>query len=330
MTKLDELVSVLGGKNVVIQTHNFPDPDAIASAFGLQYLLKTRDIDTRIVYFGKFDKVTFKLLTEHLGIEAINADGYEGNEEDYVINVDGQKFNANFTDLIGHEIACIDHHPWVTNYEYAFTDHRILGACSTIITDYFTENAIPIPENVATALLYGIKVDTQNFTTGVTNHDIHAFSILNDLADQKFILRLDKNDLAIEDLRAYGAAIQNLYASDGLGFVHIPFDCPDRLIAMVSSFILSLNCVDLSIVYADRNRGLKFSLRSEIQGFQSGDLIHMALAGIGDGGGHAMMAGGVIFPEHMDDLGKDPDVVIRKRFLNAFHTLKAEQENSET
>lgn len=31
-----ELVEILKGHKTYIQTHNFPDPDAIASAFGLQ------------------------------------------------------------------------------------------------------------------------------------------------------------------------------------------------------------------------------------------------------------------------------------------------------
>ena len=35
-----KLVELLKGNVVYIQTHNFPDPDAIASAFGLQYFLK--------------------------------------------------------------------------------------------------------------------------------------------------------------------------------------------------------------------------------------------------------------------------------------------------
>ena len=42
MTKLDELVTQINREHVYIQTHNFPDPDAIASAFGLQELLKLR------------------------------------------------------------------------------------------------------------------------------------------------------------------------------------------------------------------------------------------------------------------------------------------------
>ncbi|MBO4926633.1 MAG: DHH family phosphoesterase [Clostridiales bacterium] len=322
MTKLDELAALIGNKNVVIQTHNFPDPDAVATAFGLQYLLSTRNISADIVYFGKIDRVTLKLMTEQLKIKLILVDDFTGTEDDLVINVDGQKNNANFTDLIGHEIACIDHHPWVTEYEYEFVDHRIVGACATIIYDYFKENNIPIPTNVATALLYAIKIDTQNFTKGVTDADIDAFATLNNLADQALIVRLDSNELEIDDLRAYGAAIQNFVTSKGVGFVHIPFDCPDRLIAMVSSFILSLDCVVLSVVYAERNGGLKFSIRSEVPDFQSGDWVHLALAGIGDGGGHPSMSGGVIFPEMMPTLGDDPDKAIRKRFLQALRALK--------
>ena len=39
MSKLNDLVALFQGCPVYIQTHNFPDPDAIASAFGLQKLL---------------------------------------------------------------------------------------------------------------------------------------------------------------------------------------------------------------------------------------------------------------------------------------------------
>jgi len=322
MTRLDELVSLIGDGRAVIQTHNFPDPDAVASAFGLQYLLSTRNIHADIVYFGKFDKVTLKLMTELLHIKTFSAETYDGREEDLIINVDGQKNNANFTDLIGREIACIDHHTWVTDYEYDFVDHRIFGACATIIVDYFKENDIPIPTDVATALLYAIKIDTQNFTTGVKENDIEAFAMLNSIADQSLLLRLDSNELEIRDLRAYGAAIQNFVASDGVGFVHIPFDCPDRLIAMVSNFILSLNCVVLSVVYAERNGGLKFSIRSELPDFNAGDWVHLALGGIGDGGGHMTMAGGIIFPEMLPVLGDDPDHEIRDRFLKALTSMK--------
>ena len=39
MTNLDTILNHIKNKHVYIQTHTFPDPDAIASAFGLQQLL---------------------------------------------------------------------------------------------------------------------------------------------------------------------------------------------------------------------------------------------------------------------------------------------------
>lgn len=42
MTKLQELLKQINRKHVYIQTHNFPDPDAIASALGIQELIKAQ------------------------------------------------------------------------------------------------------------------------------------------------------------------------------------------------------------------------------------------------------------------------------------------------
>ena len=50
MTKLQELLKQINRKHVYIQTHNFPDPDAIASALGIQELLKRNGISSTICY----------------------------------------------------------------------------------------------------------------------------------------------------------------------------------------------------------------------------------------------------------------------------------------
>lgn len=66
MTNFDKLVSVINSKQVYIQTHNFPDPDAISSAFGLQKLLKTRNIAATICYKGKIDRNNIKKMWSFL------------------------------------------------------------------------------------------------------------------------------------------------------------------------------------------------------------------------------------------------------------------------
>jgi hypothetical protein len=48
-----KLVELLKNHRVFIQTHNFPDPDAIASGFGLQYFLREHGVESTICYDGK-------------------------------------------------------------------------------------------------------------------------------------------------------------------------------------------------------------------------------------------------------------------------------------
>ena len=53
-----KLIKICEGKHVYIQTHNFPDPDAIASAYGLQKLFENFGIASTIIYVGKIDKLS--------------------------------------------------------------------------------------------------------------------------------------------------------------------------------------------------------------------------------------------------------------------------------
>ena len=77
MTKLDELVTQINREHVYIQTHNFPDPDAIASAFGLQELLKLRGIHATICYKGKIDRYSTDKLREILDIRLVNIENID-------------------------------------------------------------------------------------------------------------------------------------------------------------------------------------------------------------------------------------------------------------
>ena len=320
--RFEQLLKLAKERKVYIQTHDYPDPDALASAYGIQYLLKTQGVEAPICYFGTVDKVNIRMMMDIFEIDALTRQEMDEVDEDsVVINIDCQKNNSNLTDMHGEELVCIDHHPWVTDVRYDVVIHKIVGACATIVTQLFKELEVPIPKEIATALLYGIKMDTRNLCAGVTDDDLEAFAVLHHLADEKKILRLDNNSLQLSDLRAYGAAIQNIAVYGKMGFVHIPFDCPDGLIASVSNFILALDAVEIAVVYAERGRGLKFSVRSELSDINAGQLINLALRDIGNGGGHMTMAGGLVFAERMSVLGVDPDISIRRRFVETFATL---------
>ena len=85
---------------------------------------------------------------------------------------------------------------------------------------------------------------------------------------------------------------------------------------MISDFILGLDVVAFSVVYAKRDGGYKFSVRNETPNYHAGTITQKALEGLGGGGGHFSMAGGIILSECVKQLGDNPDFMIRKRFLD--------------
>ena len=322
----ENLIEQIKGKRVFIQTHNFPDPDAIGASFGLQGIFKHYGVESTLCYVGQIDRVNTKKMTElcHIDIYPESMLPVEMREEDPIICVDSQKNAGNIKDLIGDEIACIDHHPLVEEKGFAYLDVKKVGSCATIIAEYYRELGIPMDMYIATALLYGLKMDTMNFTRGVTQDDIAMFSFLYDQASDEIITNLTMNNMEFSDLQAYGSAIENIFVFEKVGFAGIPFACPDSQIAVVADFILALDEVDVAVVYAYRNDGIKFSVRSETVAVDAGKLIANAIMDIGSGGGHSFMAGGYIPKENIPKLGNYKDDEIRSRFLGVIHNPSEE------
>jgi nanoRNase/pAp phosphatase (c-di-AMP/oligoRNAs hydrolase) len=318
MYRIEKLAELCRNKRVFIQTHNFPDPDAIASAFGLQKLLGHYGIETVLCYEGRIDKLSASKMLQLFQIRMYSHESLQNHlrESDCIICVDSQKNAGNLTDFVGQEIAVIDHHPTFAEAEYLYKDIRITGACASLITEYFIEAGLTPDADTATALLYGIKMDTLQFSRGVTPLDISMFAFLHPLIDQAKMKNMESNNMEYRDLRAYGAAIEHIKVYDVAGFSFIPFSCPDALIATISDFILALEEVQVSVIFSRREDGIKFSVRSELADIHAGDLIHRTLQDLGSGGGHAGMAGGLIPEANVPLLGDHPEDNIIRMFLD--------------
>ncbi len=276
VTKLDNLISLRKNKHVYIQTHNYPDQDALASAFGLAALLKNRGINATICYSGQIDKYNTLKMVELIPIPVRRGEELIITATDEILLVDSQEGNINVKKFPGKIIA------------------STMGSCASIIGEYFMENDIEPEEPVATALTYGIKMDTGNLTRRVSERDVEVFSFLFRRADEEKLRELDKSSLTKDDLNAYKEAITNLKIYGRLGIVKIGNDYSEAILASISDFLLSLSELDVTLVYAYRVGGLKFSIRSATPLIDAGKAIKWALKGLGDGGGHAVMAAGFI------------------------------------
>ena len=317
-----QLIEICRGHKVYIQTHNIPDPDAIGTAFGLQQLMIHFGLNPVITYDGTIDKLISSKMLDLFDIEMYADQDIldDMKEEDYIICVDSQKHAGNITDLPGDEIATIDHHPTTmknAHIEYLYKDVRIVGACCSIIADYYHQLDIEPSSDVATALVYGIKMDTAKFSRGVTDVDIRAYAYLNKYMSEEKLSKMERNNLQFSDLKAYGNAIENIEVYGYFGISHIAFACPDAMVSIIADFILSLVEIEVAVVYCDRPDGMKFSVRSEREDVNSGELVAKALEGIGTGGGHMAMAGGMVPAKNYPALGDYRDNAITERFVRA-------------
>lgn len=176
MARIHELVELLkeAPDEVFVQPHNVPDPDAIASSFGLQQLLMKLGVPTAVVYEDEIEKANSVVMLTAFGIDMRHsADVHTLGAEDWTVLVDVQKDNSNLTDLITDEVACIDHHQYSGDKGYQYQDIRPdVGSCSAIIAEYYRDAGVEPSSDVATALVYGIFMDTDSLTRGVSSLDI--------------------------------------------------------------------------------------------------------------------------------------------------------------
>lgn len=318
-TSIHSLIkSINGSGKVYIQPHNMPDPDAIASSFALCELLKLFDIDAMIIYVNVIEKVNSKKMVEMFDIKmSVEEASFLSNPSDFIILIDSQVGNSNITNIKGSAIAVIDHHSEMNNQKYIYKDiQENIGACSTIIAEYYRTLDIEPSVDVATALLYGIMNDTNNLTRHSHQRDLDNFYWLYGLSNLEKIKKLRMNEIGREDLYAYAKALETFEIYGNIGFVHIE-NCNDSLLGTISDMVYTIEGTAIVVSYARRPDGIKFSVRSGEKCVYANDLVKYILQDKGVGGGHNEMAGGFIPLEELGFLvNKELDTYVRFRTIS--------------
>ncbi|HPE89896.1 MAG TPA: DHH family phosphoesterase [Spirochaetia bacterium] len=314
-TRIETLASILRDApgRVFIQAHDVPDPDAIASAFGLRSLLSRFGVESAIVYEREFEKIDAQRMVELLGIELSIASSVPTiGPDDWAVIVDGQRGNANMVDLPCLEVAAIDHHPLRDDAAYRYADIRPeIGSCAAMIAEYYVEAGQTPSGLVATALTYGIFVDTDNLTRGVSDLDARMFYALRAWTDADLIRKLRGSQITLRDLAMYAEALGKVETRGRLAFLGLR-DADDSLIGAANDLVLSVDEVDVSLAYSLRGDGIKLSTRSLVDGVRADGLAEAVVEGLGFAGGHAHMGGGFI-PAAAFPPGEPPEAVVKRR-----------------
>ncbi len=283
-------------KSVYIQTHNFPDHDALAAACGMKTLLGHFGVESCIIYDGDITRASLANMVKKLDIAAFRVREIDDAAGAAVIMVDGCRGNKNMKELKNSVlIGVIDHHDTSHVEDIPFIDIRpACGSCSTIIYTYFEALEVPIDRATATALMIGLCVDTAILMRNITEDDVKAYFALFSMADNEFVQGMVRNSIEAADLSYFKYAIENIKIEDGAAFCFIKTGCSQNLLGIMADFFLALDEVIFVMLCAEYESKIIFSLRSEDKRWNAANIIQELLNGRGFGGGHHNMAGGVI------------------------------------
>ncbi len=179
--KMADVLDAHRGENHIIVLHDYPDPDAISSAFAHQLISGAFDIRCDIVYNGKISHPQNIALVKLLGIEPIRFDrSLDWKRYAGAVYVDNQGTTAE--EIIRHledsgvpALAVVDHHELQQRLEPFFADvRRAYGATASIYAEYLEQGLVELDKSrkehvmLATALPHGIITDTNGLTRAGT------------------------------------------------------------------------------------------------------------------------------------------------------------------
>jgi len=179
-----ELLATFPDGLVAIHTHNTPDPDALASAYGMQWILKRHGKESHIFYDGEVSHPQNKTLVNYLGIGAQKIEEYDSEAYSYNIIVDATENNS----TIDKPDLVIDHHAAKTKVKQNIIES--VGSNCTIIYRLINELNLKFEDEhdfaIATALYIGIKTDTNDLLSDNTvDKDYNASIGLLPYVDKK-------------------------------------------------------------------------------------------------------------------------------------------------
>lgn len=309
---LDQLLHLLAdATRVLILPHNDPDPDAIASALGLRYLLAQRlGLEASVAYQGMVGRAENKALVRFLGRPLRPLTEAELRRASHIVLVDTQPGTGNNPLPAGRiPSAIIDHHTWRAESALApFVDVRPQqGATSTILTEYLQAAALELPRPLATALFYGIKTDTMGLGRGAGLEDVAAYYYLQPLVDIEALVEIERAQVPASYFKSFVTAIQaaRVYGQVALAYIGA-MSYPDQA-AEIADLLSRLEGVQWVMCMGAHNDTLILAVRSRSRSTGAGQLVRAVVGDLGMAGGHGTMAGGQV-PLH----GADPAIMAER------------------
>lgn len=327
---LVNMIKEINGKELAIFLQDNPDPDAIASGLTLKYISKFCEVESRIYYGGNISHQKNKALINLLNMDLINATSKEEVREIVrnagkiaLIEASIPSKNNVLPDKVVPNMIFDHHQVDISAVKGDFIDIQPrIGATSTIMTKYIRQLNIKPNSQLATALMYGIRTDTNGFTRNTSSEDLGAAAYLTPLVDVNILNQLEAPPMSSETLDIIGRAIRNREIRGSYLASFVEFINDRDALPQAADMMLQLEGVNTVLIFGINDDKVQLSARSRDTRVNLGLIMQSAFGKL-NSGGHATMAAGTINLGILGDandrtsLLKVTSDAVRKKFFSA-------------
>jgi nanoRNase/pAp phosphatase (c-di-AMP/oligoRNAs hydrolase) len=287
LSRLSEVIS--GKKRAFIIIYSNPDPDALASAWALKEIMHRHGVSARIGYTGEVGRLENEAMINLLKIPAAPVKEKDLSKADLIAVVDAQpgffkEFHLPRCDVV------IDHHPNESSHKDVFADIRPKClAASSILLEYLMTSKTPVSRMLATALSYGIQVDSKNQQRKPCPVDEKALLFLSKKADNTLIRRIEFSSYSLRSLDYFSVALIKLRYSHNVLYSDVGPVPNTDICVQIADFLMRVKEANWALVSGVVGRKLIIVFRSDGYKKHAGKTAHTAFGKYGSAGGHENM-----------------------------------------
>lgn len=319
-SKSDELLELLRDyEQLLVVMHDNPDPDAIASGWGVQVLIEEKlGIPTRLVAGGAIVRAENRHMVDLLQPPLELVDDVDIDQGTAIMLVDCAATTTNH--LVTRKqllpVAVIDHHQvGDENREISFVDIRPNAAASaSIVASYLNEQHIEVGGKLATAMLYAFRSETRGHETHFSPLDREMLAWLTEQGEPALLAEIENAPLPRDYFADLLLALQNTFVYVDAAVCFLPQATGAEIVGEVADMLVRCENVTRVLCAAIIGEDLLLSARTSPIGGNATKLLEQTLEGLGSGGGHNHRAGGKICgvrKQHVDTFQDD----LRARWL---------------
>ncbi len=310
-----------GQSRILILTHDYPDPDALAAGWVLAELCRKKlRTPVKLAYSGEIDRPENRAMVKLLGVPARELSALDFGRKQAVVLVDASPGSGNNPLETPEGVtAVLDNHYGASTLGLGSRLRRTCGATATMAGELLLAARMRVTKKMATALFYGIKTDTQALGREAARADEVAYRWLFPLVDHRLLARIEHPRLplytyrmlndALDGARYYGEKNRAVVTAMGhLAGREGPASAVDHLVR--------LEGVKYALAHGYWDGRQVFSVRSLNRKREAWCLARAAAGKEGLAGGHGFSAGGAV-SVHTIKAGLRAGHRLERRFLKA-------------